>query len=101
MQRETLIFVGVCDLAGHVRGKGFPASELEPRLRKGIGLTGANITMSAFGPIHVSPFGTEGDLMLAPDPSAEAAEQATEDAAIMEAEPNDVEGPQNRVAETE
>ena len=38
---------------------------------KGIGLTGANITMSAFGPIHVSPFGTEGDLMLVPDPSTE------------------------------
>lgn len=71
MQREKLIFVGTCDLAGHVRGKGFPASELEPRLRKGVGLTGANITMSAFGPIHVSPFGTEGDLMLVPDPSTE------------------------------
>jgi hypothetical protein len=29
MLREELIFVGTCDIAGHVRGKGFPARELE------------------------------------------------------------------------
>jgi glutamine synthetase len=28
MLREGLIFVGTCDIAGHVRGKGCPASEL-------------------------------------------------------------------------
>ncbi len=27
--REELVFVGTCDIAGHVRGKGFPARELE------------------------------------------------------------------------
>jgi glutamine synthetase len=66
--REPLVFVGTCDLAGLVRGKGFPLAELPTRLRKGIGLTGSNIMMSPFGPIYDTPFGTEGDLMLVPDP---------------------------------
>jgi glutamine synthetase len=70
MQREELVFVGTCDLAGHVRGKGFPAADSERRLAKGVGLTHSNIMMSAFGPIHDTPFGTEGDLALVPDPTA-------------------------------
>jgi glutamine synthetase len=69
VQREPLVFVGTCDLAGIVRGKGFPVAELPTRLRKGIGLTHSNIMMSAFGPIYETPFGTQGDLMLVPDPS--------------------------------
>jgi glutamine synthetase len=69
MEREALIFVGTCDLAGHLRGKAFPAVDLESRLRKGMGYTGANIMMSAFGPIYDNPFGTIGDLTLVPDPS--------------------------------
>jgi glutamine synthetase len=69
MQREDLIFVGTCDLAGHLRGKAFPAADLEGRLRKGMGYTGGNIMMSAFGPIYDNPFGTIGDLVLLPDPS--------------------------------
>ncbi len=69
MNREPLVFVGACDLAGLVRGKGFPAAELSRRMRKGVGLTHSNIMMSAFGPIYETPFGTAGDLMLMPDPS--------------------------------
>jgi glutamine synthetase len=69
MQHEDVIFVGVCDLAGHMRGKAFPAADLESRLRKGMGYTGGNIMMSAFGPIYDNPFGTVGDLALIPDPS--------------------------------
>ncbi len=69
MQHEDLIFVGTCDLAGLVRGKGFPASELPRRLKKGVGLVHSAIMMSAFGPIYETPFGTEGDLMLLPDPT--------------------------------
>ena len=38
MIREPLVFVGTCDLAGLVRGKGFPMQELQTRLRKGVGL---------------------------------------------------------------
>jgi glutamine synthetase len=65
---EPLVFVGTCDLAGLVRGKGFPASDLPSRLRTGIGLAPSNIMMSAFGPILETPFGTEGEVMLVPDP---------------------------------
>jgi glutamine synthetase len=73
MLREGLIFVGTCDIAGHVRGKGFPASELEARRKKGIGWTHSNLMQTAFGPIFDTPFGTGGDLMIVPDPSAEVA----------------------------
>ena len=69
MHSEPLIFVGTCDLAGLVRGKGFPLAELPNRLRDGVGLTHSNIMMSPFGPIYDTPFGTEGDLVLSPDES--------------------------------
>lgn len=68
MQQEELVFVGICDLAGLVRGKGFPASELKKRLRQGVGLTGSNMMISAFGTIFSSPFGTKGDLVMMPEP---------------------------------
>jgi glutamine synthetase len=69
MQREDLMFVGTCDLAGHVRGKAFPAVEWDSRLGRGVGYTHSNIMMSAFGPIYHSDFGTAGDLAVVPDPS--------------------------------
>jgi glutamine synthetase len=67
MLREDLIFFGASDLAGHFRGKGFPAADLAARLAKGVGLAASNIMLSAFGPIHETPFGTEGDLLLMAD----------------------------------
>ena len=67
LEREDLIFVGTCDLSGHLRGKAFPARDLELRRHKGMGYTGGNIMMSAFGPIYDNPFGTVGDLALIPD----------------------------------
>jgi len=69
MMTEPLIFAGACDWAGIVRGKAFPAAELETRLRKGVGLTHSNIMMSCFGPIYTTPFGTTGDLIIRPDPA--------------------------------
>jgi glutamine synthetase len=81
VQREPLVFIGTCDLAGIVRGKGFPAAELPTRLHKGIGLTHSNIMMSAFGPIYETPFGTQGDLMLVPDPSTKVEVEFPENAA--------------------
>jgi glutamine synthetase len=69
VERERLIFVGACDLAGLVRGKGFPETALSQRLRQGVGLAPSNIMMSAFGPIYDTPYGTTGDLILVPDPS--------------------------------
>ena len=71
MLREELVFVGTCDIAGHVRGKGFPAREIDARRRKGIGWTHSNLMQTAFGPIFDTPFGTGGDLMIVPDPAAE------------------------------
>jgi len=67
MIREELIFVGTCDIAGHVRGKGFPASEIEARHKKGIGWTHSNLMQTAFGPILNTPFGTGDDLMVVPE----------------------------------
>jgi len=69
VEREPLVFVGTCDLAGIVRGKGFPLTAQAQRLRQGVGLTHSNILMSAFGPIYETPYGTAGDLMLVPDPT--------------------------------
>jgi glutamine synthetase len=71
MLREELIFVGTCDIAGLVRGKGFPASALPARRKTGIGWTHSNLMQTCFGPILDTPFGTGGDLMIVPDPSAE------------------------------
>ena len=71
MLREELVFVGTCDIAGHVRGKGFPAAAIDARRRKGIGWTHSNLMQTAFGPILDTPFGTAGDLMIVPDASAE------------------------------
>ena len=71
MIREELVFVATCDISGHVRGKGFPARELPGRLKKGIGWTGSNLMMSPAGPIWDTPFGTAGDFMIVPDPTAE------------------------------
>jgi glutamine synthetase len=71
MLREELVFVGTCDIAGHVRGKGFPAGAIDARRRKGIGWTHSNLMQTAFGPILDTPFGTAGDLMIVPEPSTE------------------------------
>ena len=68
MKTEPLIFAGVCDWAGIVRGKAFPQEQTDIRLKKGVGLTHSNIMMSCFGPIYSTPFGTTGDLMIRPDP---------------------------------
>ena len=70
MLREELIFVGTCDVNGHVRGKGFPACELAARKKKGVGWTQTNMMQTAFGELLDTPFGTAGDLMIVPDEEA-------------------------------
>lgn len=69
MQREQIVFVGTSDLSGHFRGKSFPESDLPGRLERGVGLAPANLFLSAFGPIHMTPFGTAGEVFLVPDPA--------------------------------
>jgi glutamine synthetase len=67
MQREQIVFVGTSDLSGHFRGKSFPAADLPARLQRGVGLAPTNIFMSAFGPIQMTVFGTQGEVFLIPD----------------------------------
>jgi len=69
MQREQIVFVGTSDLSGHFRGKSFPVADLPARLERGVGLAPTNLFLSAFGPIHVTPFGTAGEVFLIPDPA--------------------------------
>jgi glutamine synthetase len=71
LHRDGLIMVCTCEIAGRVRGKAFPAGELPARLVRGVGWVPTNTMISAFGPIHATPFGTTGDLILVPDPQAE------------------------------
>jgi glutamine synthetase len=68
MQREQIVFVGTSDLSGHFRGKSFPAAELPGRLERGVGLAPTNMFLSAFGAIQMTPFGTQGEVFLVPDP---------------------------------
>ncbi len=69
---ERLVFIGTSDLAGLVRGKSFPESDLEGRVMRGVGITHSNLMLSPFGPILATPFGTAGDLILLPDPATRA-----------------------------
>jgi glutamine synthetase len=69
MTRDEIIMICTCDLAGQMRGKGFPAADLEARLRRGIGWTPTNSFITAHGPIGPSPWGPFGDLVLMPDPA--------------------------------
>ncbi len=71
MEREELVMLCICDYAGQVRGKGFPASELTGRLRSGIGLAPTNLMINAFGEIGDSPWGPRGELLMLPDAETE------------------------------
>jgi glutamine synthetase len=68
MSPQEIVMVCYCDIAGQVRGKGFPARDLEARRRKGVGWTPTNIMITAHGPIGDTPWGPFGDLVLLPDP---------------------------------
>jgi glutamine synthetase len=67
---EEMIIACCTDLAGKVRGKAFPASQFEKRLRRGIGWTPTNVQITCFDAIAESPFGALGDLVLIPDQAA-------------------------------
>ncbi|SER47176.1 glutamine synthetase [Faunimonas pinastri] len=71
MIREPIIMACTCEIAGRVRGKGFPAADLPSRLEKGVGWVPTNTMISALGPIADTPFGATGDMILVPDPTTE------------------------------
>jgi glutamine synthetase len=68
VHRDEFVMFCCSDIAAQVRGKGFPAKDLESRMTRGVGWTPTNIAISAFGPIGNSPFGSFGDVILMPDP---------------------------------
>ena len=72
MPKIPLIFAATSDLAGKLRGKAFPADQLNKRLQRGVGWTPTNVQINCFDGIAESPFGALGDLLLIPDPTAEA-----------------------------
>ena len=68
MIKNALTFAAISDLAGKVRGKAFPVSELEKRVKNGVGWTPTNVMITCFDSIADSPYGALGDLLLIPDP---------------------------------
>lgn len=66
IEREKLVYICCSDIAGQVRGKGFPARDLEKRRRFGVGWTPTNIMINCLGRIPQTPFGPHGDLNLVP-----------------------------------
>ncbi len=81
MNREPIIMVCTCEIAGRVRGKGFPAKDLPERLVKGVGWVPTNTMISCFGPIGDTPFGATGDLILVPDTQTEVLVRFDQDSA--------------------
>ena len=73
--------VCTCEIAGRVRGKGFPAKDLPERLGKGVGWVPTNTMISCFGPIGDTPFGATGDLVLVPDAETEVRVRFDDDSA--------------------
>ncbi|HEV7251932.1 MAG TPA: glutamine synthetase family protein [Mesorhizobium sp.] len=71
MSRQEIVMLCTSDLAGQTRGKGFPLSDMDARLKKGIGWTPTNSMITAHGPIAPSPWGPFGDTVLMPDPDTQ------------------------------
>ena len=51
MIREDIALVCTCEIAGRVRGKGFPVADVAARLKSGVGWVPTNGMISALGPI--------------------------------------------------
>ncbi|HUU97180.1 MAG TPA: glutamine synthetase family protein [Phycisphaerae bacterium] len=67
MQHDPLTMFCYTDLSGIMRGKGFPSSQIERRLERGIGWTPNNLMFTALGTIAPGGWGAHGDVMLIPD----------------------------------
>ncbi|WP_102225622.1 glutamine synthetase family protein [Acidimangrovimonas sediminis] len=69
MTPEHLVYACTSDIAGKTRGKGFPATDFDKRLKRGIGWAPTNVQLTCFDAIAPSPFGALGDMVLIPDPA--------------------------------
>lgn len=67
MIRQEVVMVVTSDISGQIRGKGFPVSNLEKRLKRGMGWVPTNVQITCFNGIAESPYGSTGDLVLVPD----------------------------------
>jgi glutamine synthetase len=67
MQGEPMVMACVSDVAGQVRGKGFPARDFEAHAARGIGWCPTNMQITVFDAIAETPFGALGDVLLMPD----------------------------------
>ncbi len=72
MQGEELVFFGWPDIAGLMRGRGFPAADLDARLKSGIGWVPVAQAITPLSTLAPSPWGPLGDVWLKPDPAAGA-----------------------------
>jgi glutamine synthetase len=69
MPADELVMFLHTDLSAISRGRAVPASELEKRLRAGVGWVPANAALTPFGPVaDPNPWGSVGDVRLLPDP---------------------------------
>ena len=71
MISDEVVMIVTSDIAGQVRGKGFPLSNIEKRLKRGVGWVPTNVQITCFNTIADSPYGSTGDLILVPDSAAE------------------------------
>ena len=78
MTSEDIVYACTCDFAGKTRGKGFPAREMDKRLKRGIGWAPTNTQITCFDAIAPSPFGALGDRVLIPDPGTRVTLRAPE-----------------------
>ena len=70
MRGEELVFFGWPDLAGLMRGRGFPAADLEQRLETGIGWVPVAQAIGPLSTLAPSPWGALGDVWLVADRDA-------------------------------
>lgn len=80
MKREEMMVACCGDLSGKVRGKAFPLSQFDKRLKRGVGWTPTNVQITCFDAIADSPFGSLGDLVLIPDPATRVSIECEEGA---------------------
>lgn len=78
MEAEDVLFACVADLAGKVRGKGFPAADLDKRVKRGVGWAPTNALQTCFDVIADTPFGAIGERYLIPDPETRVTLRAPE-----------------------
>lgn len=67
MIKEPLIFVATSDIAGKLRGKALPATQVDGGNAPEVGWTPTNVQITCFDGIAESPFGALGDLVLVGD----------------------------------